>query len=103
MPRVVSSQTLDAMRFVAGSYAGGANVMRDGGDVEQGMAVDYIRETWPGVTPRDLLVAGVALAFFHDALTGAVPRRSGTEYAISLLKTECENLKAHGLSGVGDD
>lgn len=100
MPRVVSSKTLDAMHFAAGTLIGAAMNMSEATDDDDVLkAVEFVRAQWPGVTARELMAAAVALAFARDVLNGGAPRLNKFEFTMSLLKSEAENLKAHGLGG----
>lgn len=100
MPRVISSKTLDAMRFAAGTLIGAAMNMGKGTDDNDVLkAVEFVRAQWPGVTARELMAAAMALAFARDVLDGDAPRLDEYEFTMSLLKSEAENLKACGLGG----
>lgn len=97
MPKIVSTGTFDNMTSVAsvcitGSYA--MNGLIDGDDVERN--TDRIRDKWPGVTARDLRVAGIAITFCLAALDGAIPKLSQAGYCSSLFRTEAGNLGAMG-------
>ena len=100
MPRVISSKTLDAMRFAAGTLIGAAMSMSKGTvDDDVLKAVEFVRAQWPGVTAGELMAAAVALAFARDVLDGGAPRLDEFEFTMSLLKSESENLKVRGLGG----
>ena len=100
MPRVISSKTFDSLKRAVAVFSVGSDVLRDeisGDELERD--TERIRSHWPDVTARDLLVASVAMAFCLASLDGTVPQLSSGGYCTSLLKSEAENLKAHGLGG----
>lgn len=104
MPKIVSTGTFDDMKSVAsiciaGSYA--MNGLIDGDDVERD--INRIRDKWPGVTARDLNVAGIAMEFCLAALDGTIPKLSHAGYCSSLFKTEAANLDARGARPLGRD
>ena len=71
MPMLVSKGTFDDMTAVASVCITGSDAMNgliDGDDVERD--TERIRAKWPGVTARDLRVAGIAMAFCLAALDG---------------------------------
>lgn len=100
---LVSKRTFDDMASVASVCIAGSDAMNgliDGDDVE--WDTDRIRVKWPGVTARDLSVAGIAVAFCLSALDGTVPELSNGGYCSSLFMTEHENLKGRGPGGGAD-
>lgn len=100
MPKVISSKTFDGLKRVSTVCCIVSDVLRgevSGDELERD--TERIRSHWPDVTARDLLVASVAIAFCLACVDGVVPRLSGGGYCSSLLKSEAENLKAHGLGG----
>lgn len=101
MPKMVSSKTLENMMFAATTFINAAEVIsgktEDADCLED--AIELIRSHWPGVTARDLTIAGIAVAFCHEVLDGAAPKLGRASFCSSLLVTECNNLKAHGLGG----
>lgn len=100
MLKVISSKTLDAMHFAAGTLIDAAMYMSEGTDDNDVLkAVEFVRAQWPGVTAGELMAAAVALAFARDVLDGGAPRLDEFEFTMSLLKSEAKNLKAHGLGG----
>lgn len=93
--KLVSKRTFDDMTSVASVCITGSDAMNgliDGDDVERD--TDRIRDKWPGVTARDLRVAGIAMAFCLAALNGTVPKLTMPGYCNSLFKTESGNLGA---------
>ena len=95
MPKIVSKRTFDDMTSVASVCLVGSDAMNgliDGDDVERD--TDRIRDKWPGVTARDLRVAGIAMAFCLAALDGTIPKLSQAGYCSSLFRTEAGNLGA---------
>lgn len=95
MPKIVSTGTFDNMTSVASVCITGSDAMNgliDGDDVERD--TDRIRDKWPGVTARDLRVAGIAMAFCLAALDGTIPKLSQAGYCSSLFRTEAGNLGA---------
>ncbi len=99
MPKVVSSKTLENMRFAAATFISAAEVISGKSEDADGLedAIELIRSHWPDVTARDLTIAGIAVAFCHEVLDGAEPKLGRAGFCSSLLVTERENLKAHGL------
>ena len=99
MPKMVSSKTLENMRFAASTFIGAAEVISGKSEEADGLedAIELIRSYWPGVTARDLTIAGIAAAFCHEVLDGATPKLGRAGFCSSLLVTEHENLKARGL------
>ncbi len=94
---LVSKRTFDNMTSVASVCLAGSDAMNgliDGDDVERD--TDRIRDKWPGVTARDLRVAGIAMAFCLAALDGTIPKLSQAGYCSSLFRTEWGNLDAMG-------
>lgn len=92
---LVSKRTFDDMTSVASVCITGSDAMNgliDGDDVERD--TDRIRDKWPGVTARDLRVAGIAMAFCLAALDGTIPKLSQAGYCSSLFRTEAGNLGA---------
>lgn len=92
---LVSKRTFDDMTSVASVCLVGSDAMNgliDGDDVERD--TDRIRDKWPGVTARDLRVAGIAMAFCLAALDGTIPKLSQAGYCSSLFRTEAGNLGA---------
>lgn len=101
---LVSTGTFDAMKSVASVCISGSNAMNgliDGDDVERD--TDRIRDKWPGVTARDLSVAGIAMTFCLAALDGTIPKLSQPTYCDSLFITEAANLDARGARPLGRD
>lgn len=97
---LVSKRTFDDMAGVASVCIAGSDAMNgliDGDDVERD--TDRIRAKWPGVTVRDLRVAGIAVAFCLSALDGTIPKLSQAGYCSSLFRTESGNLDAMGEVG----
>ena len=97
---LVSKRTFDDMTGVASVCITGSDAMNgliDGDDVDR--YTDRIRAKWPGVTARDLRVAGIAITFCLAALDGAIPKLSQAGYCSSLFKTEAGNLDAMGKAG----
>ena len=97
MPKIVSTRTFDDMTAVASVCIIGSDAMNgliDGDDVERD--TDRIRDKWPGVTARDLRVAGIAITFCLAALDGTIPKLSQDGYCNSLFRTESGNLDAMG-------
>ena len=97
---LVSKRTFDDMADVASVCIAGSDAMNgliDGDDVERD--TDRIRAKWPGVTARDLPVAGIAMAFCLAALDGTIPKLSQADYCSSLFRTEVGNLDAMGEVG----
>lgn len=97
---LVSKRTFDAMTSVASVCIAGSDAMNgliDGDDVERD--TDRIRAKWPGVTARDLRVAGIAITFCLAALDGTIPKLSQAVYCSSLFRTESGNLDAMGEVG----
>ena len=97
MPMIVSARTFDAMTSVASVCIAGSDAMNgiiDGDDVERD--TDRIRAKWPGVTARDLRVAGIAITFCLAALDGTIPKLNEPTYCSSLFRTEAGNLGAMG-------
>ena len=97
---LVSKRTFDDMASVASVCIAGSDVMNgliDGDDVERD--TDRIRDKWPGVTARDLRVAGIAITFCLAALDGTIPKLNEPTYCSSLFKTEAGNLDATGEVG----
>lgn len=95
MPKIVSTGTFDNMISVASVCLVGSDAMNgliDGDGVERD--TDRIRAKWPGVTARDLRVAGIAITFCLAALDGAIPKLNEPTYCSSLFKTEWANLGA---------
>ncbi len=95
MPKIVSTGTFDNMTSVASVCITGSDAMNgliDGDDVERD--TDRIRAKWPGVTARDLRVAGIAITFCLAALDGTMPKLTMPGYCSSLFKTEAGNLGA---------
>lgn len=95
MPKIVSTGTFDNMTSVASVCPVGSDAMNgliDGDDVERD--TDRIRDKWPGVTARDLRVAGIAITFCLAALDGTIPKLNQPTYCSSLFKTEWANLDA---------
>lgn len=95
MPKIMSTGTFDNMFSVASVCLIGSDAMNgliDGDDVERD--TDRIRDKWPGVTARDLRVAGIAITFCLKALDGTIPKLSQAGYCSSLFKTEAGNLGA---------
>ena len=96
----MSTGTFDDMTSVASVCIIGSDAMNgliDGDDV--GRDTDRIRAKWPGVTARDLRVAGIAMAFCLAALDGTIPKLSQAGYCSSLFRTEAGNLDAMGKVG----
>ena len=92
---LVSKRTFDDMTSVASVCLVGSDAMNgliDGDDVERD--TDRIRDKWPGVTARDLRVAGIAITFCLAALDGTIPKLSQAGYCSSLFRTESGNLGA---------
>lgn len=92
---LVSKRTFDDMTSVASVCITGSDAMDgliDGDDVERD--TDRIRDKWPGVTARDLRVAGIAMTFCLAALDGTIPKLSQAGYCSSLFRTEAGNLDA---------
>lgn len=92
---LVSKRTFDDMTAVASVCLVGSDAMNgfiDGDDVERD--TDRIRDKWPGVTARDLRVAGIAMTFCLAALDGTIPKLSEPTYCSSLFKTEWAYLDA---------
>ena len=86
---LVSKRTFDDMTSVASVCITGSDAMNgliDGDDVERD--TDRIRDKWPGVTARDLRVAGIAITFCLAALDGTMPKLTMPGYCSSLFKTE---------------
>lgn len=101
---LVSKGTFDDMTGVAFVCIAGSDAMNgliDGDDVERD--TDRIRAKWPGVTARDLRVAGIAIAFCLAALDGTIPKLNQPIYCSSLFKTEGANLGATGARPLGRD
>lgn len=97
---LVSKRTFDDMTAVASVCLVGSDAMNgliDGDDVERD--TDRIRDKWPGVTARDLRVAGIAITFCLAALDGTIPKLSQAGYCNSLFRTESGNLDAMGEVG----
>lgn len=97
---LVSKRTFDDMTAVASVCIAGSDAMNgliDGDDVERN--TDCIRAKWPGVTARDLRVAGIAMTFCLAALDGSIPKLNQPTYCNSLFKTEAANLDAMGEVG----
>lgn len=97
---LVSTRTFDDMAGVASVCIAGSDAMNgliDGDDVERD--TDRIRAKWPGVTARDLRVAGIAVAFCLAALDGTIPKLTMPGYCSSLFRTESGNLDAMGEVG----
>lgn len=98
---LVSKRTFDDMTAVASVCLVGSDAMNgliDGDDVEDDVErdTDRIRDKWPGVTARDLRVAGIAITFCLAALDGTIPKLSQAGYCSSLFRTEAGNLGAMG-------
>lgn len=94
---LVSKRTFDDMTSVASVCLVGSDAMNgliDGDDVERD--TDRIRAKWPGVTARDLRVAGIAMTFCLAALDGTMPKLTMPGYCSSLFRTESGNLDAMG-------
>lgn len=101
---LVSKRTFDDMTAVASVCIAGSDAMNgliDGDDVE--LDTDRIRATWPGVTARDLRVAGIAMTFCLAALDGTIPKLNQPSYCNSLFRTEAANLDARGARPLGRD
>lgn len=99
---LVSKRTFDDMTDVASVCIAGSDAMNgliDGDDVERD--TDRIRAKWPGVTARDLRVAGIAMAFCLAALDGTMPKLTMPGYCNSLFSTEAANLDARGARPLG--
>lgn len=97
---LVSKRTFDDMNLVVSVCMIAANAMEgliDGEGVEQD--TDRVRENWPGVTPRDLRVAAIAMAFCLGALDGTIPKLSQPGYCNLLFRTEASNLDPRGEVG----
>ena len=97
---IVSKRTFDDMTSVASVCITGSDAMNgliDGDDVERD--TDLIRAKWPGVTARDLRVAGIAMTFCLAALDGTMPKLTMPGYCNSLFRTESGNLDATGEVG----
>ena len=97
---LVSKRTFDDMTSVASVCLAGSDAMNgliDGDDVERD--TDHIRAKWPGVTARDLRVAGIAMAFCLAALDGTIPKLNQLTCCNSLFKTESGYLDAMGEVG----
>ena len=95
MPKIVSTGMFDNMISVASVCLIGSDAMNgliDGDDVERD--TDHIRDKWPGVTARDLRVAGIAITFCLAALDGTIPKLSQAGYCSLLFRTEAGNLGA---------
>ena len=97
---LVILRSFDDMSRVASVCLTGTYAMiglSDGDDVERD--TDRIRDKWPGVTARDLRVAGIAITFCLAALDGTMPKLTMPGYCSSLFKTEAGNLGAMGEVG----
>ena len=104
MSMLVSKGTFDDMTAVASVCITGSDAMNgliDGDDVERD--TERIRAKWPGVTARDLRVAGIAMTFCLAALDGTIPKLNKPTYCSSLFSTEAANLDARGARPLGRD
>lgn len=102
MPRLVSSEAVDSIRFAADTLNGAANYMSSGDaghNEKYDEAVRYVLSLWPGASARDLAITFIALEFTHAVLSGRVQRLSRKEFTVSLLVSIGENLEANGFGG----
>lgn len=91
MPRLVSSRTVDELRWASIALAAGAQGMLGiGGQAAGDVVAGAMREQYPGVTARDMVAVAVALEVAHGLLVGSLQRRGLS----SLMGTAMSSFEA---------